>query len=166
MPEGGQGTTYNGRRAFLCSVWDTAYNVTSPVNDVVAITSSWSYNDRMDSGWVLRAPQAVSATSAAASTNSVDTTTTSSNGYVMHLHVTANNRDAGSITVKLFDSLDNSTFAQVTGATFTVVNFGVTSSERIFSNTQTVRRYIAADITVTGGTTGSYTITMSAAKRA
>ena len=166
-PEGGAGSTYNGRRAFLCTVWDTSYTVTSPVNDIVAISSEFSYDDRMDSGWLLRAVQAFSGTSAAAGANSVDTTTTSSTGYVAHLHVVTNTRDAGSVTVSIHDSADNSSFALVTGATFTAVNAGGANiaSERISSAAQTVRRYVAANIAVSGGSTGSYTLVVSFAKR-
>lgn len=163
--EGGIGSAYNGRRAFLAKVWDTSYNVTSPVNDVVAISSEMSYDEKMDAGWVLRGLQNFSATSAAATANAVDTTTTSSVGYVAQLHVVTNTRDAGSVTVSIHDSGDNSAFALVTGATFTAVNSAVTTSQRIFSTTQTVRRYVAANVSVTGGTTGNYYLMVTFAKR-
>ena len=163
--EGGIGSTYNGRRGFLCNVWDTSYNVTSPVNDVVAITSEFSYDSRMDSGWILRGLQQFTSTSAAATANAVDTTSTSSTGYVANLHVVTNTRDAGSVTVSIHDSADNAAFALVTGAMFAAVNFGVQSSQRIESTTQTVRRYVAANISVSAGATGNYYLLVSFAKR-
>lgn len=156
-----------GRRAFMCNVWDTSYSVTSPVSDVVAIAAEFSYDSRMDSGWVLQPQNTFTATVAAAGATSVDTTTTSSVGYVANLHIYANTRDAGSVTVALHDSADNSTFAIIAGgsATFSAVNGGVTASQRLEHASQTVRRYVAPNITVTGGTTGSYAILVTFAKR-
>jgi len=156
-----------GRRAFHCLTWDTQYSVTSPVSDVVAVSADFSYDDRLDTGWVLDGSTAFSSTRAAATAVSVDTTTTSSVGYVAHLHIVANTRDAGSITVAIHDSADNASFALVTGATFTTVNFGSANviGLRISSLTQTVRRYVAANVTVTGGASGSYTAVIAMAKR-
>lgn len=169
LPEGytTQAGTVRGRRMFAASVWDTSYSVTSPVNDVVAIAAEFSYDARMDTGWILDGQTAFSTTRAAAGAVSVDTTTTSSNGYVAHLHVTTNTRDAGSVTVSIHDSADNSAFALVTGATFSAVSAGSAniSGQRLESTTQTVRRYVAANIAVTGGTTGSYTMVVVLAKR-
>lgn len=156
-----------GRRAFLANVWDTSYSVTSPVNDVVAIAAEFSYDSKMDSGWIIQHQNTFTSTVAAGAGVSVDTGTTSSVGFVAHLHVYTNTRDAGSVTVVLHDSADNSSFALIGGgsSSFTAVNGGVTASQRLEHASQTVRRYIAPNITVTGGTTGSYAILVTMAKR-
>lgn len=156
----------SGRAAFLAKVWDTAYNVTSPVNDVVAVTADFSYDEKMDTGKVLAGLITVTATGTPPSNGTnVDFTSTTSVGGVAHLHVVANTRDAGSIAIKIQDSADNSTFADISPSmAFASVSAGTLTSERI-TTTASLRRYIGVAYTVTGGTTGSYKFLVTLAKR-
>jgi hypothetical protein len=56
------------------------------------------------------------------------------------------------VTVKIQDSADNVSFADLAGAAFTQITGGVPLSERIaISNTATVRRYLRAATVTTGG---------------
>lgn len=82
-------------------------------------------------------------------------------GAAFHLHVTANTRDAGTLDVKIQDSADNSSFADITGLTaFTQIAGGASpSSERkTLANGVTLRRYVRVVVTVAAGSTGTYTI--------
>jgi hypothetical protein len=56
------------------------------------------------------------------------------------------------VTVKIQDSADNVTFADVAGFSFTQITGGAPLSERIaLSNTATLRRYLRASTVTTGG---------------
>ncbi len=81
-------------------------------------------------------------------------------GAAFHLHIPTNTRDAGSIVVSIEDSANNSAFASVSGlSAFTSVAAAATASERItLANGLTLRRYVRAVVTVTAGSTGSYSV--------
>lgn len=58
------------------------------------------------------------------------------------------------VTVKIQDSADNATFADVAGFSFTQITGGAPLAERIaISNTSTLRRYLRATTVTTGGFT-------------
>lgn len=58
------------------------------------------------------------------------------------------------VTVKLQDSADNVTFADLAGAPFTQITSGTPQAQRIaISNSATVRRYVRASTVTTGGFT-------------
>jgi hypothetical protein len=78
--------------------------------------------------------------------SSIDTTASVSFGAQAYLHVFA--FTGTSVTVKIQDSADNSSFTDVTGLTFTAAT-GQTSQRLATSRTATIRRYIRA---VTTGT--------------
>lgn len=61
--------------------------------------------------------------------------------------------------VKLQDSADNSTFADITGATFTQVTT-TASQQKISVDLSKARRYVRA-VTTIGGTTPSFTFAVS-----
>ncbi|MET7441189.1 hypothetical protein ACFYQQ_01240 [Streptomyces sp. NPDC005496] len=89
-----------------------------------------------------------------AATNGVgiDTTAAASFGGQAYLQVFAfTGTDA---TVKIQDSADNVTFADVAGFSFTQITGGVPLAERIaLGNTATLRRYLRASTVTTGGFT-------------
>jgi len=152
----------NGLRCLIANVYDTAYNVSSPVNDVVSVSADFTYSSKMGGGYIL-APKTV--VTASGNSTSVDYVTTTSSGGVANLHITTNDRNAGSITVRLEDSADKSSFATVTGGTFAAGNFAVLNGQNlIIPSTTAIRRYVRAAWTVTGGATGGYTVTVGAAK--
>lgn len=86
---------------------------------------------------------------AASSANSFDTGASLSFGAQMYVHLTA---FAGtSVTIKVQDSADNSSFADISGTSLTTAALTSAGSVRVaIPNTTTVRRYIAV------GTVGTF----------
>lgn len=115
--------------------------------DVDALAnSSW-----LDWGWALTAGKrtdAVATNGTGVDLNAIGFgfTTSAAFGLQGYLHVFA--FTGTSVTIKIQDSADNVSFADVTGATFTLVN-GVTKERIQTGRTQTIRRYLRA---VTTGT--------------
>jgi hypothetical protein len=92
--------------------------------------------------------------------SSLDGTASSSNGAQFYL---ACNTVAGtSVTVKIQDSADNSSWADLSGAAFTAVTAGTVSAQRI-AVTGTVRRYLRA---VSSGTFSTATFAVLAVRNA
>ncbi|MFE2346486.1 hypothetical protein [Kitasatospora cineracea] len=91
----------------------------------------------------------------AAATNgtSVDTTASASFGAQAYLQVTA--FTGTDVTVKIQDSADNVTFADVAGLAFTAVNAAPTTQRIATGNTATIRRYVRAATVTTGGFTSA-----------
>lgn len=86
----------------------------------------------------------------AANGTSIDTLASAAFGGQGYLHVTAfTGTDA---TIKIQDSADNSSFADVTSFTFGSVT-GVVAKRIAIGNTATVRRYVRVAVTTTGGFT-------------
>ncbi|MFI2632630.1 hypothetical protein ACH5A2_19860 [Streptomyces collinus] len=87
----------------------------------------------------------------AAATNGtgIDTTAAASYGGQAYLQVFAfTGTDA---TVKIQDSADNVTFADVAGFAFTQITAGPTAERIALGNTATIRRYVRAASVTTGG---------------
>jgi hypothetical protein len=93
----------------------------------------------------------------------VDTTTTSSAGYVANLHIFAVTGTTPTLDVELWDSADNSSFAVITGAVFPQQT--AVGAVQLSSTTQTVRRYVAVKRTIGGTATPTFTHAISFAKR-
>ncbi|MGW7786051.1 hypothetical protein [Streptomyces tricolor] len=88
---------------------------------------------------------------AATNGTSIDTAASASFGGQAYLHVTA--FTGTDVTIKIQDSADNSSFADVTSFAFTQVTAAPTSERIALSNTATIRRYVRAITTTTGGFT-------------
>lgn len=68
--------------------------------------------------------------------------------------------------VKIQDSDDNSSFSDVSGLAFTTTTANTALRETLTINSDEVKRYIRASITVAGGTgTGAVSVTALAAKK-
>lgn len=80
---------------------------------------------------------------------SIDTTASLSFGAQAYLQVTA--FTGTDVTIKIQDSADNVAFADVAGLTFTTVTAAPFTQRLATSNTATIRRYIRAVTTTTGG---------------
>jgi hypothetical protein len=81
---------------------------------------------------------------------SIDTAAAASFGGQAYLQVAA--FTGTDVTVKIQDSADNATFADVAGFSFTQITGGAPSAERIaLGNTATLRRYLRATTVTTGG---------------
>lgn len=81
--------------------------------------------------------------------SSIDTTASASFGAQAYLQAFA--LTGTDVTVKIQDSADNSSFADVTGLTFTQLTAGRTAERLATANTATIRRYIRAVTVTTGG---------------
>lgn len=152
LPEG----TALGSRAILTSADETAYEISMPVADVVALSATFQADGGVRQGFNLIATTG----SATGTATSVDFGSTMSNGAVFHLHVPANTYGSAT-TFKVQDSANNSTFADV--ATFTSVNGSATTSQRIV-NTTSVNRYLRAVATISGSS-GSVSYIIATARR-
>ena len=145
-PDGG---TAVGGRARLISATATNYAESAPVADVVKF--SWDVQSQSTTGFgqVLHPMGEDTNTT---TNSSKDDTAATSTGWVAHLHVTL--VDGGSWVVKLEDSADNSSWADVSGGAFTAAT-GVTA-ERLRSSASTtqLRRYVRCTATRTGGSAG------------
>lgn len=120
------------------------YTIDSSVSDAVAVSSSF-IGDNFGRGLSL---YALTNTSATANTTAVDFGSSTSFGGQAFLHCTAHS--SADIDVKIQSSADNSSFADVSGMSFT--NISGTTSERIASaNNITVNRYVRLAITVNSG---------------
>lgn len=145
-----------GARAILANGDLTAYEISAPVADVIAINASVQADGGIRKGFVL----AAQAGTASGTASSVDFGSTLTNGAIFHLHVTANTY--GSATAfKVQDSADNITFADV--ATFVAVGGSATTSERIIES-GSVNQYMQAVADIENST-GSVSYTISAARR-
>jgi hypothetical protein len=84
---------------------------------------------------------------------SIDTAASAAFGAQAYLHVSA--LTGTDVTVKIQDSADNSTFADVAGLTFTQTTTAPGTQRIAISNTATVRRYVRATTVTTGGFTSA-----------
>lgn len=101
--------------------------------------------------WGRQLTAGVRTDTAATNGTGVDTTASASFGGQAYLQVFSfTGTDA---TVKIQDSADNSTFADVTSFAFTQVTAAPFSQRIALSNTATIRRYVRAVTTTTGGFT-------------
>ena len=153
LPEGAT----RGLRSVIANGQLTSYEVSSPVGDVVAISTEIQADGGLLHGVALTGLETVSTSG---EITSVDNGGSSSNGALFNMHVTANTHD-GSTTIKVQHSADNSTFVDL--VTFTNVSASTTVGESITS-TGTVNRYLRASHTL-GGASGSVTYHISAARR-
>lgn len=88
---------------------------------------------------------------AATNGTGIDTLASAAFGAQAYLQVTA--FTGTDVTIKIQDSADNVTFADVTGLTFTSVTAAPTTQRLATANTATIRRYLRAVTTTTGGVT-------------
>lgn len=156
MTVSGDGSALS-RRAVLLDTKSTAYEVSSPLTEVVAVSGEAVANGGLDYGVWLACQSAISTTTTGTAN---DNSAASSNGGVAHLHVTANTRN-GTTVAKIQASADNSTFADL--VTFTTVATSTVTSERV-EVTGSVARYLRALITP-AGSTGSLTVSIAFARR-
>lgn len=148
-----------GRRLYVAAVDNINYEVSSPLTDMVGTSAEFQASGGAFGGVSLHALTSESTTN---NGTSVDNGASSAQGGIATLHLTANNRDAGSILVKVQHSTDNSVWNDL--ITFSSVNFAVTSGQ-VLSVAGTVNRYTRAQWTVTGGTTGGYTFAVGFARK-
>ncbi|MFF5842115.1 hypothetical protein ACFY74_11680 [Streptomyces massasporeus] len=99
--------------------------------------------------WGRQLTAGVRTDTAAANGTGIDTTASASFGGQAYLQVFAfTGTDA---TVKIQDSADNATFADVAGFGFTQITAGPTTERIALGNTATIRRYVRVATVTTGG---------------
>jgi hypothetical protein len=102
-------------------------------------------------GWGRQLTAGLRTDTAATAGASIDTTAALSFGAQAYLQVTA---FAGTdVTIKIQDSADNVTFADVAGLAFTAVTAAPFTQRIAIANTATVRQYLRATTVTTGGFT-------------
>jgi hypothetical protein len=143
-----------GNPVFICVGDLSGYTVDATVSDVVGFQLESTPDDGVDWGVAVHD---LGAETANGNSTGVDNTTSSANGGVGSVHVTAYT-GLTNIVVKIQHSTDNSTYADL--ITFTTAT-GVTSQRSTV--TGTVNRYVRALWTVSG--TGSATFAAAFARR-
>ena len=157
---GPQGIAAVGDPARLVLVHDTAVAESSPVGGAVLVSSSFQGDAAVGLGWALHAMAADSGTTTGATRNDLAATTA---GWQAHLHVAAVTGSPTSWTVKLQDSADGTTWADVAGGAFTATN--VPAAQRLVSAAgATLRQYVRYVATVVGGTTPTITFGLAYAR--
>lgn len=139
-----EGATVGGR-AKIAKCAQASYDISAPVGDLVTAAAEMPADGGVWGGDVLLAGSAVTSTGTGTSVNNGVATT---EGWLANLHITATS-GTPTVTFKLADSADDSSFADVTGGGFTAAT--TTGSEQIGSGTGTVRQYARAAYTVSGG---------------
>lgn len=147
-----------GNRCYVLQAKTTSYEVSSPVGDVVSVSYDAQADGGADDGVVLTAAGTRTSTG---NDTSVDNSSSTSNGGLAQIHVTANTMNNTTV-FKVQHSSDNSTFADL--ATFATVTSSTTTSERVtVAAATTVNRYLRVAATCNG--TGSITYTAAFARR-
>jgi len=152
-----------GNRAYLAATIHGKYEITASISDAVMVSADLQSSGGLRSGWSLHALAATTGNQTPSSSNSVDTGTTSSTGYIANLHVTGKSGTSPTLDIEIWDSADNSSFAVVTGAVFAQQT--AAGAVQLSSTTQTVRRYAAVKRTTGGTSTPTFTHAVSFAKR-
>lgn len=148
-----QGETAVGDDGYGCDAIETTYEVTSPVDGVVAVSAeaqSKTGPERVDSLHPL------ATRTATGNGSSHDNGAATSNGGVAYLHVTAASGTSPSLTVNVQHSTDNATWVDL--ITFTAVTAGNQAQRVAVSGT--VNRYVRATWTISG-TSPSFTFSAS-----
>jgi hypothetical protein len=145
-----------GSSCVMAEAKQTAYDITVPVADVVALSGEFQVTGGLRNGIIL-AGKATATTSANGA--SVDGSASSALGARANLHVTANTMN-GATVIKVQHSADNSTWADL--ITFTSVGATTLTSETATA-TGTVNRYLRYQVTPAGS--GSITFSVSLSRR-
>ena len=101
--------------------------------------------------WGLQLTAGLRTDTAATNGTAIDTTASASFGGQAYLHVTA--MTGTDVTIKIQDSADNVSFADVASFAFTQVTAAPASERIALANTATIRRYVRASTVTTGGFT-------------
>lgn len=135
----------NRMKSMVASVANHTTN--TPANDLAQVHLEATSNVGHESGIVLHAHAARTAT---ADGSSVDQTASSSGGAAAYLQVSAGSPDAGTLDVKVQHSADNSVWADL--ITFTQVAGTDDPTAERGAATGTVNRYVRATWTIAGTT--------------
>jgi len=148
-----------GNPVDLIQVVEDGLDVGGDSGGVVPISGTFMNDDRIDSGVSLHD---LTAETGIVNGTGVNAAAATSFGWVAHLHVTAFSGFT-SVTIKLQDSADGVTYADLSGGTFT--NVTALGAQRLEgSTTATIRQYRRVIISAVSGT-GSITFGCAIASR-
>lgn len=157
---GPQGLVAVGDPARLVWVHDTAVAESSPIGGAVLVSSTFQGDAVVGLGWALHAMATDAGTTTGATRNDL---AASSTGWQAHLHVTAVTGAPTSWTVKLQDSADGTTWADVAAGAFTATT--IPAAQRLVSAAgATLRQYVRYVATVVGGTAPTITFGLAYAR--
>lgn len=157
---GPQGIAAVGDPARLVWVHDTAVAESSPVGGAVLVSAAFAGDAAVGLGWCLHPMAADSGTTTGATRNDG---AASSTGWQAHLHVTAVTGSPTSWTVKLQDSADGATWADVAGGAFAATS--VPAAQRLVSApAAALRQYVRYVATVVGGAAPTITFGLAYAR--
>jgi hypothetical protein len=134
------------------------HEIAASVSDAVGYTFQATADESVDMGFLVHGLTAETATVNGTAT---DRGAATANGGVAVLHLTAYS-GLTSVTVKVQDSADNVTFADLAGATFTTAT-AIAAERKYLAQGTAIRRYVRAVTTVVG--TGSATFLVVLAPR-
>lgn len=140
------GTVSTGSFAFILNGCQVTYNVDTVIGQLIIADANFQSKTGLDFGvWLMNTAAAAGTTTG----TSVDNAAASSNGgfFVVQLH----NDDASDVDVKIQHSTDNSVWADL--VTISNLSAEHESGYATVATGTTVRRYIRAVATVTGGDT-------------
>jgi len=147
-----------GGRVSMADGLLTNYEISSPVADVTSASLDIQGNDGVRQGDALSALAAVSTTTTGSEVDRSAGASTTAGVCSAHLHIVANDRDAGTLDVKITSATSSGgVYADVTGGAFTQIAAGAGRASERIAISGAVNRYVKVVYTVTGGTTGSYT---------
>lgn len=156
-----------GAAADLISSRYTKYTVHDPVDGAIAVDGEIQADGPVDDGVVVH--DLTAETTTGTQGTSVDGGAATTNGGVAHLHCI--NTVAGTsptCTVRLQDSADNSTFADIAAGAFTAMNNVRDATRRqrlVLAAGSTIRRYVR-EARVIGGSAGpTFTYAVALARR-
>lgn len=163
----GYGGAGIGNRATLTKAHETSYAISSPVADIVTVTADFNASTDATANLTLSIAQGVQLTAGSSiafgslgNLASVDSGASSANGGVGNLHVTANTIGGGTTTIKIQDSTNNSSWADL--ITFSSVAAATVTSQQSVV-TGTVDRYLRVTAS-TAGSSGSITFHVAFAR--
>ena len=157
---GPQGLVAVGDPARLVWVHATSIAESSPVGGAVLVSAAFTGDAAVGLGWALHPLATDSGTTTGATRTDPAATTT---GWQAHLHVTAVSGAPTSWTVKLQDSADGTTWADVAGAAFSATT--IPAAQRLVSAAgATLRQFVRYVATVVGGTTPTITFGLAYAR--
>ena len=143
----------------MAPITSTAYAETAPVGGIVGLSWTANAEGAVAFGNILH-PLATDTNTTTGATR--DDAAATATGWTAHLHVTA--ISSGSWTIKLQDSADNSSWADVTGASFAALTAAGSQRLTSASGTTALRRYVRYVATVTGGSTPTITFALAYAR--
>lgn len=144
--------------AFAITVLGDAadHEIAASVSDAVSFTFQANADESVDMGFLAHAYQAETATG---NGTAVDRGAATANGGVAVMHMPVFSGFT-SVAVKVQDSADNATFADLAGATFTTAT-AIAAERKFLAAGSTIRRYVRTVTTVVGSGSATFLVALA-----